>query len=497
MTEATLEYVVERLGVSPGRRLIAFREVGLPFWNVPVKCRVQENKGLDALSEFILRSVDSGLKSSLEISVFLGVSLELVEDRMAELVSHNNLVPVLRREGPGISYALTQKGQVVCRDLVEIQPRTVVIDFCFDGLTHKYELVDFSDRWRPQDLKREGILEIPAFPSDPPEVGPSATESLDKAFRLTKASDGAQLMTALGVEGRRTKFFKRAVALIFQSNDHPEEYSVHFAVDGRRSEPHEKAFDEAEGLRKLGIMDSLRSDSNPALEVLSPTVLAQASEDSGSEALRRATTTLRERTAQLEAASEDPQGAQRASIEEQLAAATGQLIQAQEALENIPVRTLEVAEHPEFLERALTETKERLLIVSPWIRSAVVNPTFVGKLKDLLENDVSVQIGYGIGPESKDTPADKDGIRVLADLEKTHPKLDLVRLGNTHAKILASDTKFVVVTSFNWLSFKGDPLRPFRDERGTIVTLASEIEKIFSDYGNRITQAGQARPKVH
>lgn len=489
MTEATLEYVVERLGTSPGRRLVTFREVGLPFWNLTISCRIQETKSVDALSEFILRSVECGLRSAVDIARFLGISLDLVENTMADLVSHHDLVPALSRTGTGIDYALTQKGQGLCRDLVEIQPRTVPVDFCFDGLTHKYELVDFNDRLRPQDLKRQGIQEIPAFPSDPPEVGPSTTEALNKAFRSSKASNGSQLMTALNVEGRRMKFFRRAVALVFQSLDHPDEYSVHFAIDGRRSEPHEKAFDQAEGLRKLGILASLRSGMDAAAEVLSPSLLAQASEDSGPETLRRATTTLKDRTAQLEAAASNSDGDQRASIDSQLAVATEQLIRAQEALENISVRTLEVAEHPDFLERALTETKERLLIVSPWIRSAVVNPTFIGKLRELLESDVKVQIGYGIGPESKDGPADRDGIRALAELKKSHGALELVRLGNTHAKILASDQKFVIVTSFNWLSFKGDPSRPFRDERGTIVTIPSEIEKIFSDYQKRLGTA--------
>jgi len=54
-------------------------------------------------------------------------------------------------------------------------------------------------------------------------------------------------------------------------------------------------------------------------------------------------------------------------------------------------------------------------------------------------------------------------------------------LGDTHAKILISDTKFAVVTSFNWLSFKGDPHRTFRDERGTLVSDPQKINELFND----------------
>ncbi|MEQ8462135.1 hypothetical protein [Coleofasciculus sp. E1-EBD-02] len=42
-----------------------------------------------------------------------------------------------------------------------------------------------------------------------------------------------------------------------------------------------------------------------------------------------------------------------------------------------------------------------------------------------------------------------------------------------------SDSKFAIVTSFNWLSFKGDPNRTFRDERGTLVSDSQKIQELF------------------
>ncbi len=44
-----------------------------------------------------------------------------------------------------------------------------------------------------------------------------------------------------------------------------------------------------------------------------------------------------------------------------------------------------------------------------------------------------------------------------------------------------SDDKFAVVTSFNWLSFSGDPSKKPRDEFGFLVTEPDGVEGIFQD----------------
>ena len=57
----------------------------------------------------------------------------------------------------------------------------------------------------------------------------------------------------------------------------------------------------------------------------------------------------------------------------------------------------------------------------------------------------------------------------------------MVRLQNTHAKILIFDGLWIT-TSFNWLSFKGDPNRTYRMEEGTLVQIQSEVDKAYRQY---------------
>jgi len=65
----------------------------------------------------------------------------------------------------------------------------------------------------------------------------------------------------------------------------------------------------------------------------------------------------------------------------------------------------------------------------------------------------------------------------------------LRRFGDSHAKVLIADSDFAVVTSFNWLSFLGDPSRTFRDERGMLVRRTDIVDQAASALLSRFAQA--------
>jgi phosphatidylserine/phosphatidylglycerophosphate/cardiolipin synthase-like enzyme len=161
--------------------------------------------------------------------------------------------------------------------------------------------------------------------------------------------------------------------------------------------------------------------------------------------------------------------------------------QLESALASLPIRFLEVYEHRPLLEQAFKDSKERLMIISPWIRASSVDKRFLQQFENLLKRGVQVFIGYGLGENddkkhSCDIQAEKN-LQKLANQYKTN--FLLKRLGDTHAKILISDAKFAVTTSFNWLSFKGDRDRTFRDERGTLVSDTHKIDELFDSYRSR------------
>lgn len=492
MTTSTVEFAIQRLGEMPGRRLLTAREVALPHWQMALKARIQDKKHVSVLDEFVLRSLEAGLQTVKDLQSFLALSQDIIEGTMAGLYARNLIFPA-RTEAAGDSkYILTDRGSAACRELSEAVPRTVELEFCYDGLTRKFTLVPSHDRLRPRDVRVAGTLEIPAFPTEAPEVGPAETKNVRQAFEDTDAAKrGAELIEVTGSVGKKRSFFVKAVALIFQSDDQAKDISVVFAIDGRRSEAHERAFDQAAGSKKLGIIDSLKRSSDPAENLISSDIIRQRADPSDHEDLRRLTQSLRHNETLAETDGRRPTSdVVFASERDELA---NELETAEKKLDQFPARFLEVSEHPDYLGKALSETTERLLIVSPWLRAAVIDKKFQDCLRALLNKGVTVYIAYGIGQESRENSLDKRGRKALEQLERDFSTFHVGRLGNTHAKILVSDHKFVIVTSFNWLSFKGDPDMPFRDERGTLVTIESEINRLFSDYSRQVLNASGAQ----
>ena len=86
----------------------------------------------------------------------------------------------------------------------------------------------------------------------------------------------------------------------------------------------------------------------------------------------------------------------------------------------------------------------------------------------------------GVWDESEEK-SDKSALEALQRLMLRYETFWISRLGDTHAKVLVSDRKYAIVTSFNWLSFRGDPNRTFRDEQGTMVRIPELIDQKF-DY---------------
>jgi hypothetical protein len=111
-------------------------------------------------------------------------------------------------------------------------------------------------------------------------------------------------------------------------------------------------------------------------------------------------------------------------------------------------------------------------------------------LEAALARGVSVHIGWGISQDEREGPdAHPRALARLETLAKSYSNLVLRRLGDTHAKVLICDRRYVIVGSFNWLSFRGDPKRTFRDEQGTLVALPEYVDTQYEKFVGRFTEA--------
>lgn len=144
------------------------------------------------------------------------------------------------------------------------------------------------------------------------------------------------------------------------------------------------------------------------------------------------------------------------------------------ALGHETLRIIDTNEHRVVLERCFREATESVLIISPWLRHNAVNSFLMSRIEECLGRGVMVGIGYGI-----DDVTDERTNAVVARLQtfSSKPNFHLKNVGNSHEKILVCDSRYAIVTSFNWLSFKPDAKRAVRRETGIYV----ESPKLVGD----------------
>lgn len=478
----------------PGFTLISYREVALPLWRLNLRVLTLARRPLPPIQEFCLRALDAGLRSTSRIASFLGLDERVVIGALATLLSDDLIVGLAPDPEREAAYALTEKGRQIVVDCKMSIPETRHYPVFYDGLLRKLVPPGPVGGLRGRDLEAAGLLEIPPFPAEAPQASELDVLQLDELQRMLigRREVEREFLEIEDIEGRRERQFKPALALIYEQVDSGER-QVAFVVDTRLSADHEQAFGAAEGLRKMGILEKIRSSASELSQPLPEEVVALAVPSEEVDRIRLTTDALRVRvetaTSQLAAAADGEMAeVLRAEVED----AQERLAAAEASIASIQVRQLEVFEHAPLLQRALTSAQSRLLIVSPWIRAAVVDRRFVEDLEAALGRGVEVFMGYGLGGDEGASDRDKAAEINLLDLAKRHPqRFHMTRLGDTHAKVLVVDQDFVVVTSFNWLSFRGDRNRPFRDERGLYVSLASTIDEVFTSLSTQI-RAGTA-----
>ena len=292
--------------------------------------------------------------------------------------------------------------------------------------------------------------------------------------------------------GKARRFAEEAVALAFRASG--EELQVTFAIGGETSEDHDAAFSQSVSRSAKKLTAGKWQDIGALLRTEVKTeVLAQKAE-------KEQTDRLFDERAELEQESDRLRASVTRAEDEELAELRAQVekhaVRQQEleaALQSISVRQVEVYEHRGLLDRALAEADERVLIISPWINHEVVDDRLIGRFRDLLDREVELWIGYGINESGegqgskKKKELDREATEKLSRLGVDYPEsFRLKLLGDTHAKVLVCDSRFAVITSFNWLSFRGDEALSFRDERGCYVGIAPEVDRISAGYSARI-----------
>ena len=479
--------IAARLDNRDGYSMIDFLDVALPIYRLRCAMVISQITPLLPIEEFVLRTVDAGLIAVSEIAAFLGLGEHVVRASATTLIVQNYLSELSNE-----LLTLTKKGRGALANFEESKPVTETLSFHFDGLVRRPVVANPGELIRPNVASKRGYKEIRPIPARPPFCGELVVQDVSGVMKETGGfeSDRRSLLRIKEIL-RIDRWFLPALMLIFKRDGTSDGVQVGFAIDGRLSELHENAFAAAGGVRKLRIQQSIEGERKQEAHISLPAGGGRLDLDRDVE--RRLKRRVSVAKFKAKVAEEKAVSAIDVDIKSNALAERekqAEIIEkAERELSELVLRPVAVYEHPELLRNALRHASEKVVIISPWITDAVVNDAFLSLLKEALRRGVNIFIGYEIGDGSQERESERRAVATLARLASENAGFRFVRFGDTHAKVLLVDSSFYVLTSFNWLSFKGDPKRGFREEFGQYVGVSSEVVKFWNDIRRRFEKS--------
>lgn len=485
----TTEEIIKRYQLRSGYRLADFAEVALPIYSVNAQALTMAHRRLPPIEEFILRCLSKNICSTTELSQFLGLEEEVIKSALAGLAQTDSIA--LTAPKGMQAWTLTNKGNSTLETAELVIPEERSIPVHFDALTRKPTLYRFQRPMRHHELEDEGLIEIEQIPPKRPqlsEITPFGIERVIRKFR-SESEESRDVLAVRTLENVKRQYIK-ALALLFKSTE-ADDRQIAFVIDGKLSRDHEMAFADSAGFRRLA--QSFRPDAAEQQELANTADSSDSDAIAKNDAIHDATVAAEiiaaEATHELQV-NDNPN--ERDLLREKLQAAEEELVKLRDEARRLEVRNLYLLDHPPLLNDALLNAQERLMIISPWIRADIVTKDFIRNVEELLRRNVAVYIGYGIAEEHKTKARAKDiaAVESLRKLRDRYPHyFSFIRFGNTHAKVLIKDHDFAAITSFNWLSFKGDANRPLRDEQGTLYQSRNKVDQKFDELLPRFNTA--------
>jgi len=458
MTLTSGDIIRRRFGDHrPGLQLISVVDAAVPVTILRVDVLAQERKPLPLLDEFILRFVHAEVRDVDEIAALLGLQREQVVSTVADQISSNNLT----RSWDGHLH-LTAVGLEAARNLAAVQPVLTQLNVPFDRLVWDAQDYARSSLIKKRDAQEAGLDLLPAKKNARVDLNDLTVERFNELVESRgDRMRQAEVLRIRKIASQNIHLYMPAQLLVYGDVDSGE-VELGLCIEGDLRPAHGLELAAADAVLKLGISVA-PADPRPTL---APELEEQRVSSEQVDVIR--------------AAGEQPPASEGPAPDS-----------SPKRVDDIAVRSVGVHEHPQLLSQALNGAKKRLLIIAPWVKGAVVNTDFIAAVERRLRAGVEVHIGHGYGPD--DSGSDDFALRKLTNLAARYDKLRVVRLQNTHAKILIFDDQWIT-TSFNWLSFKGDPNRTYRMEEGTLVQIPSEVDKAFQRYVG-VLEADGADPR--
>lgn len=473
----------------PNSNLVKYYEAGIPQWHMESILTMLKPKKISVLQEFILKFISAGIDDISTICKLLGVHLPSVNKAVA-ILQKNGLISV------DIFFSklkLTGKGEEVLKEAVTIVPEDLVYALYVDGLLGNIYL-DKRKLYTRKELQSFDIRPVNAD-VDEPTLEDLVFEDVRRAVNVFKKNHvyerdklEGELMEVSRVAKAYVEY-KKVNVLVFMNQKSGElEFQVY---DGAvRNDEYgialQKQYNEKTRVLefdKRGEVDE--PDESSLIHMLPKEIIDNAKAFSYKDSLiEKEISSLSTRLKELEGDSQDEDDEWKESATERIRSLERKIEEMENGRKGAD-KVLSTYDHRPLLIDALENAQNSVIIVSPWIKAGGLNNQILGRIEKALQRKIQIIIGYGIG-EKEDS--DKWILNKLEEVQKKKygQYLKVVRLNNTHEKVLMKDNEFMVITSFNWLSFKGDPEKGFRQETGYYTESKDTIAQMKQSLSQRL-----------
>lgn len=488
---STIENLVKEYANSvKGFDLVNYYKGAFPVYRIDAEVVVQKKKEIGIIQEYCLKFIyaNSNGKKPLKIktlSNFLGISEKVVESNVLEL--HQLDLVIFRFNSNEV--ILTEKGIDVLEKNNLIVPEIMNYIFLIDGITGEYQIQE--SLFKMNMIKNQNYI-IPFNKPKPliDNININKLKALvDEDARLNKRSYiNGNIININSIE-KVEKLYRRFNVLVYSNDKYEIELKI-FDRSKRKTEYETILLNMLnDNLKVIPTVDKNEEiDNNSDNEILNYIKDAREKEEEVRNIegnIKRLESDVEENK-NIEVESDEEFQSKTLRIQE----LELELQKEREKLTWLP-RLLNTYEHRPFMIETLRKAKSQVVIVSPWIKSTATDYELRMEIKSALMRKVKIVICYGISNEiEKDVQYALKQLEELRKDPKCRNYLHLVKLGNTHEKVLVCDKEYVVITSFNWLSFKGDPKRGFRQETGTFMKNKKITEEMLNNLQHRINEVG-------
>ncbi|WP_328397980.1 S1 RNA-binding domain-containing protein [Nocardia sp. NBC_00416] len=425
----------------PGYILLAAEPAAVPASSLNLDILAEQPEELEAAQKYALRAMLNGIDTVDDLQLFLGLDRSDALRTIAGLLEAEHIDYRPPELGELRRLTLLDTGREAARDAQLRRPAPASLQVVYDRLGMRLT------GWRRKTLTRTGQAKadpgrilLPPASSKLLQLEDLSVDELTAALGLRR--ENVRVLGIAGVTENRNYYYN-AILLVYKDIE-SNALRLGVDIDGCWSELHATVLDTIGAVDRLGLTTA--PPENPYVPI-------PDSEATGVRLSRDEVIAI-----------------QKALVEEEASTDRAEL-------NRVQIRWLGVYEHPQWLEEAVTNSQRRLLIISPWITRSVVTSRWVRQLETLART-ADVTIFWGFGDNEK---TDTNALGDLHEAARRSRRLAIVKVDDTHAKVLVSD-EYYIKTSFNWLSFRGDRSRKYRQEEGDLVQDQELADRQYDRY---------------